>query len=318
LSIPRPNSKYECILVVTNWDQDSRMMTDNDQIPRPPPAAVLEAFKLRNTAHDPPVLLDGGMGTTWKCGGAILKRTDIQSSAEVNWCSSILSSLYPTPDDLFRLAKPIVAKTGEWTVDGWYAQSFLPGMTSEGNHDRWEEVLSASRSFHRRLEGVCPSPPTFIQERTHRWAKADRFVWSEDFSGLQVEPELDIIPFLIEHLRPLSKASLDTAQIIHGDMGGNVLFGLEDGVPPAIIDFTPYWHPVAFAEAMIVIDGMLWYGAPSDLAIGKQDDWEQLLVRALLFRSITLNFIIQTSGAVEFEEELVCFRRVFHILLDSK
>jgi hypothetical protein len=38
-----------------------------------------------------------------------------------------------------------------------------------------------------------------------------------------------------------------------------VLF--HDGLPPAIIDFTPYWRPVGYASAIVVADALVWEGA---------------------------------------------------------
>jgi hypothetical protein len=48
--------------------------------------------------------------------------------------------------------------------------------------------------------------------------------------------------------------------LIHGDLTGNVLF--HDELPPAIIDFTPYWRPLEFQSAVVVADALVWEGAP--------------------------------------------------------
>jgi prepilin-type processing-associated H-X9-DG protein len=48
------------------------------------------------------------------------------------------------------------------------------------------------------------------------------------------------------------------AQLIHGDLGGNVLFA--DGEPPAVIDFSPYWRPaglVLVARAAEPVTGLV-------------------------------------------------------------
>jgi uncharacterized protein (TIGR02569 family) len=78
-------------------------------------------------------------------------------------------------------------------------------------------------------------------------------------------------------------------QLVHGDLSGNVLFA--DGQPPAIIDFSPYWRPVAYADAIIAVDGLLWFDAePELLTLARSSpDFPQMLVRALMFRLVTMN-----------------------------
>jgi hypothetical protein len=74
-------------------------------------------------------------------------------------------------------------------------------------------------------------------------------------------------------------------QIIHGDLTGNLLFA--PGEDPAVIDFSPYWRPAVFAEAIIVADGLLWFNVPLDLVTGHDDpEWKQMLIRALIFRLV--------------------------------
>ena len=61
-----------------------------------------------------------------------------------------------------------------------------------------------------------------------------------------------------------------------------------DGLPPAVIDFSPYWRPTGFASAVVVGDALLWEGADAGLltAVAHVDDFPQLLVRALIFRAV--------------------------------
>ena len=62
-----------------------------------------------------------------------------------------------------------------------------------------------------------------------------------------------------------------------------------DGLPPAIIDFSAYWRPVAFASAIVVADAMVWEGADVRLldAVSAIDDFGQYLIRALIYRAVT-------------------------------
>ena len=95
--------------------------------------------------------------------------------------------------------------------------------------------------------------------------------------------QVNHLPWLAAALRPVSAPS----QLIHGDLGGNVLF--HDRLPPAILDFSAYWRPVAFASAIVVVDALVWEGADARLldAVGPIEDFGQYLVRALIFRAVT-------------------------------
>ena len=95
---------------------------------------------------------------------------------------------------------------------------------------------------------------------------------------------------LSEQLRSLLAARRPVRlprQLIHGDLGGNVLFA--DGEPPAVIDFSPYWRPAGLALAVAAVDALMWEGAsPAALAeLDGEPEWGQLLARALVYRLVT-------------------------------
>jgi len=73
-------------------------------------------------------------------------------------------------------------------------------------------------------------------------------------------------------------------QVIHGDILPNVL--LADGLPPAVIDWPPYFRPAGMANAIAVTDAVTFRAAPLSLLDDwvEGEDWDQLLVRALLYR----------------------------------
>ena len=82
------------------------------------------------------------------------------------------------------------------------------------------------------------------------------------------------------------------AQMIHGDLLGNVLFA--EGEPPTIIDWAPYWRPAGLGAAIAVVDAVCWHAFPIESvpASGRGiAEWEQLLVRALAFRMATLHLL---------------------------
>ncbi|MFE1188366.1 aminoglycoside phosphotransferase [[Kitasatospora] papulosa] len=196
---------------------------------------------------------------------------------EVEWAASLFEKL--ASDSGFRVPLPLRAADGRSVVDGWTACEFLTGRPGPEGH--WTGVLSAGRAFHQALRHV--PRPEFLDRHVHPWAVADRVAWGEQ--------DIDVIddltaPFstLRELRRPVTQ---DTAQLIHGDLTGNVLFA-PDHVP-AVIDFSPNWRPPVFAEAIVVADGLLWFDLPSDLvtAAGRgHPEWPQMLVRALIFRLV--------------------------------
>jgi hypothetical protein len=75
--------------------------------------------------------------------------------------------------------------------------------------------------------------------------------------------------------------------VIHGDLTGNTVFADPD--PPAILDFSAYWRPTAYASAIVVADALVWEGAdPSILtAVAHIDRIGQYLIRALIFRLLS-------------------------------
>lgn len=237
------------------------------------PSHVQEAFGVAGT----PVALSGGAGTSVRIGDAVLKPTD--DVQEATWNADLLSRV---PEEGFRISRPLRAHDGSWVVDGWSATAFVDGHP--GPAGRWEELLAAAAAFHRMLRNE--TRPPFLDHRRHRWALADRVAWGEETGDAVPE----VKPLLHDLLAQLPESAPKAcSQLIHGDLAGNVLFA--PGVPPAIIDFSPYWRPETYASAIVAIDGVLWYSAGEALLQRAADETRSvdILVRALIFRLIALN-----------------------------
>ncbi|KAK2811332.1 hypothetical protein FQN50_002208 [Emmonsiellopsis sp. PD_5] len=196
--------------------------------------------------------------------------------------------------------------------------------------------------------------PAFMRERQHRWAKGDRIAWGtagcdgEDAVDIML-PYREVYGRLMEMREPVDTA---VSQLIHGDLAGNVLFvdedydgggddddGVKEGekellgdpvqlspsIPPTnhvkashvpgIIDFSLYFRPVEFAEAVIVADGLLWYGGGEELVRLVGVDWFrlQMLVRALIFRLVATSEGARMSGVVD-QVELEAFGRAVDLV----
>lgn len=63
-----------------------------------------------------------------------------------------------------------------------------------------------------------------------------------------MEPTLTVLLAMVKPL-PRNVGS----QLIHGDLTGNLLFDENNASLAGIIDLTMYWRPVAYAEAIMVL-----------------------------------------------------------------
>lgn len=248
----------------------------------PPPDHVVAAF----APGSAPVPLAGGRGSAWRAGEVVLKPADTTPEMQ-EWQAGILSSI---PTDGFRVAPPPRAASGAFIVEGWIAAPFLAG-----SHEprRWPDIIAVGRRFHEALKNVAR--PAFLDSRADPWSIADRVAWGD----------LDLGPYrrrtIVSRLEPALRPLRAPAQMIHGDLTGNVLFA--DPEPPAVIDLSPYWRPPAFASAIVVADALVWEGADESLleVVDDIDDFGQFLARALLYRIVT-EAIARPEGNQAFDD----------------
>ncbi|MDR6317740.1 hypothetical protein [Actinoplanes couchii] len=276
-----------------------------------PPVAVLQAFGV----DEPARRLPGGQGTSWRAGGLVFKP---EAGPLQDWLGETLATI---PRTGFRLVSQAPTVTGAWSHDGWSATTWLEGTTPNFTDVHvWAEILLAARAFHRAVAHL--NRPPFIDTRQDRWAIADRWAWStppeptseaatsahttavaapgsDTATAVEVDARFrpEFAPLAARLRRGLSPADLrEPAQIVHADLAGNILFA--PLLPPVVIDVSPYWRPVSFAEGMIVADALCWHDAPADLP-ARLEVPVSAVARALLFRMATTNQI----PAAEVEEE---------------
>ncbi|MEO8541355.1 MAG: aminoglycoside phosphotransferase [bacterium] len=233
-----------------------------------PPEHVLRLFG----ADGDPVRLEGGQGTTFRAGAIVLK--PVSDVEEANWISELFARLEGPG---FRVPAPVPARDGAWVADGWSASRYVDATHAGRNGGRWPETIGACRAFHSALRGVVQ--PAFIARAEHPWAFADRLAWGE----LKMEPLAAFAP-VIARLRTLLRPVPAENQVIHGDFTANVLFA--EGEAPCVIDFSPYWRPAAFAQAVVVGDAISWTGADPAIVDLCADipEFGQYFARALLRR----------------------------------
>jgi uncharacterized protein (TIGR02569 family) len=252
-------------------------MTSSATPGTPPPEHVLAAFGSRET----PTPLQGGRGLAWRAGTIVLKPVDTSEESLV-WEAQVLAGIRA---EGFRVSGPERSIAGALVVDGWSASTFCVGRHEPR---RWTDVIAVGRLLHRALEGI--PRPAFLSSRTDPWAVAERAAWGD--SPLAPYRSAPHVARLEASLEPVDAP----AQLIHGDLTGNVLFA--DPLPPAIIDLSPYWRPVEFASAIIVADALVWEGAEAfELQSAFDiDSFGQLFARALLFRILT-DVIVDPGGS---------------------
>jgi uncharacterized protein (TIGR02569 family) len=177
----------------------------------------------------------------------------------------------------------------------WVAWQWLPGEPASwsGVSPLWPRLIAASRAFHAALAGR-PAPPWLGRDGS-QWTVGDQVAWGERDPGSVLAaapgPLAAQLRALLAALRPVHLP----AQLIHGDLGGNVLFAA--GEPPAVIDFSPYWRPAGLALAVAAVDALTWSGADPAILdqLADQPELDQLLARAHVGRLVTE--IVSRRGA---------------------
>jgi hypothetical protein len=218
--------------------------------------------------------LPGGQGQVWTDGRLVLK--PVGCVPEHEWVCEVYAAW--TSADV-RVPEPVLPQGAEvrgWSVDGWGAHVFVAGRDAEIPDDL-DRIREASDAFHDGLRGL--PRPDFLDQRDDPWAFGDRLAW-EGAEPQGDDATLEAIARLRTQLRPVSTPD----QVIHGDILPNVL--IADGKAPAVIDWPPYFRPAAMGNAIAVTDAVTFRGAPMSLLDEwvTGEDWDQLLVRALLYR----------------------------------
>lgn len=247
-----------------------------------PPDRVLDLFAAEGVLER----LEGGQGTSWRAGDLVLSPGHDESEA---WLAPVQARLAVRLDEQspqsVRLALPVPARDGNLTAEGWAATRFEPGTTP----CRDVGVLRATAHLlHAHLATAVPSRPEVLDARTDRWAVAERHAYDAAAALLAAaerpEPGIaDLVGRLVAGLEP---ADLGREQLVHRDLAGNVL--LDAAGVPFVVDFSPTWRSPLWAEAVCVLDAVLWLDAPAEVL----DDWRggverQAMLRAALFRVLS-------------------------------
>ncbi len=248
-----------------------------------PPPEVLDLFAV----PEDPRPLAGGQGHSFVAGDLVLSPG--RDASTCTWLNPVLARLAVeldmTSPRALRLAMPIPSRDGRWVVDGWGASRYEPDTHPCLDLD---VLVATSRLLNARFASAVPSPPDGVRERSDHWAIAERAAFdATDATRTHGNPRPYAAPLVAELLARLEDDSdLGPNQLVHGDLAGNVL--LDTRGVPVVIDVSPYWRPTLWAEALCVLDAVLWHRADAT----SMRHWvggarRQAMLRAGLFRLLS-------------------------------
>lgn len=228
------------------------------------------------------VPVDGGQGHSVLAGDLVLSPGRDRHTA--NWLNPIIAPLAAELDHerprSIRIAMPIPTRELHWVVNGWGATRFEPDARVCTDLD---VLLATGRLLHARLAARVSARPDGIRNRDDRWGRAELVAFGErPPAGIPTA----VGGLVAELMADLDATSLGPDQLVHGDLAGNVLLDA-DGIP-LVIDVAPYWRPALWAEAVCVLDAVVWLGAD----LGVMEPWssgapQQAMLRAALFRLLS-------------------------------
>ncbi|WP_299923364.1 hypothetical protein [uncultured Nocardioides sp.] len=244
-----------------------------------PPDRVLDLFVAEGVLEP----LPGGRGTTWRAGDLALSPGHDASEA---WLAPIQARLAVRLDEQsprsLRLALPVPARDGSLVVEGWSATRFEPGTTPCRD---LATLRATAHLLHAHLASAVPERPAVLDARTDQWAVAERQAYDADAADAAAgdRPEPGLAGLVGALVAGLDHTDLGREQLVHADLAGNVL--LDATGAPFVIDLSPAWRSPLWAEAVCVLDAVLWHGGRAEAL----DEWRagarrQAMLRAALFR----------------------------------
>jgi len=238
--------------------------------------------------------LPGGQGASVVAGDLVLSPG--RDAATASWLcppvARLAVALDLRPRRSLRLAMPVPARDGEWVVDGWGASRYEPDTTA---CTELGVLVATGRLLHAELAVAFPTRPAGLAGRTDRWAVAERvaFAGPDEIASATSpsDPRHEQLLRVAEVLRRAGDVSLGTDQLVHGDLAGNVL--LDASSTPVVIDLAPYWRPPLWAEAVCVLDAVLWLGAQARVL----RDWSHGIPALALARAAAFRLLSDGPGA---------------------
>ncbi|NIM95792.1 MAG: hypothetical protein GTO18_18995 [Anaerolineales bacterium] len=250
---------------------------------------IISAFRCSGEGQ----MLSGGEWQSVRVGQCVFK--PIENVHRYSWSCDLLLRMDCKG---FRISEPYRAVDGSFVYHGWAASAFEPG---EHIHGRWQEKLNITRMFHSELNNleIHPMPPS-----TDLWSVAHEIAWEFIPLPHTLDPKMtSMIIDIFSRYQPLSRSQ----EIIHSDICGNILF--HEGVEPCVIDFSPAFGSIEYAESILVVDAIAWENAALDILnlLPLDEHYRQFLLRAInfrvivaaLFRPTNLDLFLKEYGGFE-------------------
>lgn len=172
---------------------------------------------------------------------------------------------------------PVPARDGSWVVDGWGATRYEPGTTPLTD-------LAATRAVGAVLHAELARAVTAWPLGGVLSAHAERVAFGETTPA---EDTLDprAAALLTALIARRDDAPLGPDQLVHSSLAGDVL--LDPDGAPIVTEVAPCWRPTLWADAVSVLDSVMWFGADhavvQEWTVGQPG---QAMVRAAIFRLI--------------------------------
>jgi uncharacterized protein (TIGR02569 family) len=253
-----------------------------------PSSHVLDLFAVPEDLEP----LPGGQGHSVRAGDLVLSPDRDPVTQE--WLSPLLARFAvrldtdPTrhPQDL-RVAMPVPARDGSWVVDGWAASRYEPGTVACQHLD---VTIAAGHLLHARLASLVRERPARLGDRADRYAEAERIAFGERPVPELAVPLAELVERALAAVDP--EAGLGPDQLVHADLAGNLL--LDANGAPVVIDFAPAWRPVLWADAVCVLDSVLWHEADR----AALENWAYGPSRAAMLRAVVFRVLSDDPAQV--------------------
>lgn len=220
--------------------------------------------------------LEGGQGRCFKCGDYVVKPID--DVRVYQYICQLITQLKPSG---YRLDQPLKSVNHQYVEDGYALTRFQRGVEDD---NRLSEKLMISHKLHDALEkfDTCEFPAF-----ESPWENAHRIIWHNKPWPSNLDK--NSISFIKTLLASCTTVKADY-QVIHADLGGNILF--DDDLPPLVIDMSPAVAPVAYADAIIICDSIAWAGQSLNALqlLGNKANYKPYVERAIIFRILTTLF----------------------------
>jgi len=257
-----------------------------------------KAFNLKGSG----IQLEGGQNNSYRYGNIIVKKND-GDNVNIDFICIILSRIN---SDRYRVAKPVLSINNRFIENGYIATFYEEG---QHHYKNIEEAIYISDLFHKDIKHYSID---LMKDVDTKWAIAmDILFRIRDIPNYVDKENLETCLSMLNELELFN----DELQIIHGDIGGNILF--HSKLPPCIIDFSPCIAPAKMANAIAITDYVTWVNRDlSKLHLLKPfQEYKNYILYAVMFRLLSA-LCSKENSKYEFQTEYSAYIKVWNYILD--